>query len=271
MSDEKIHSVPESEDEKKEALKFDRKALEIINNSRNLKVDEEAWKKFDKPVPPSDPYNYSIQVLGDLHGKIVLEVGCGTGWLSIILAKRGAEVYGFEISPVSVAIAKKAAEINGVSGKIHFKTMTAYSLDYEKNFFDLVYGLNILHHMDIKSATKEIWRVLKPGGRAVFSEPIANSRVLQTIRSYLPIPIDDDSEYPKPPLTYEQLSRFNEIFTDSKFIEFQLFMRLERIIRNQYILHVIAQIDHFLLKYIPPLRRFGRYLVIVAKKEGPPK
>lgn len=261
MCDSVIH-----EEEKIEAKKFDKRAKDLVDQCENMRMGEDAWKKFDRPVPPSDPYNYSIQALGNLSSKILLEIGCGTGWLSVILAKRGATVHGIDISPKSVSVASVNAKIHDVSKSIHFRVMSGHKLDYEEDFFDLVYGLSILHHVNIDDMVREVWRVLKPGGRAIFMEPFGNSQLFQSIRKYIPIPIDDDIKHPRPPLRYKDLIPFHILFFKCKVTEFQLLMRLERITSSQRFLDVLAKVDEWILRKLPFFRAYARHIVIQVEK-----
>jgi ubiquinone/menaquinone biosynthesis C-methylase UbiE len=59
--------------------------------------------------------------------------------------------------------------------------MPAEKLDYPDAHFDVVVGIDILHHVDIPRAIKEVRRVLKPGGVAIFKEPI-EAPVLERVR-----------------------------------------------------------------------------------------
>jgi ubiquinone/menaquinone biosynthesis C-methylase UbiE len=103
-------------------------------------------------------------LLKDVKGKKVLDLGCGTGRHTIILKKRGAKVWGLDLSPKMLEIAK--SEIKGVD----FKVGTVYNLPYKSNFFDIVMsGLVVGYFEDIDKAFKEIHRVLKKNGIFVFS------------------------------------------------------------------------------------------------------
>jgi ubiquinone/menaquinone biosynthesis C-methylase UbiE len=106
----------------------------------------------------------TISLLKNVKGKKVLDLGCGTGRHTIILKKRGARVWGLDLSPKMLEIAK--TEIKGVD----FKVGTVYNLPYRSNFFDVVVaGLVVEYFKDIDKAFKEIHRVLKKDGIFVFS------------------------------------------------------------------------------------------------------
>jgi ubiquinone/menaquinone biosynthesis C-methylase UbiE len=103
-------------------------------------------------------------LLKNVKDKKVLDLGCGTGRHTIILKNRGAKVWGLDLSPKMLEIAK--TEIKGVD----FKVGTVYNLPYKSNFFDIVMsGLVVGYFEDIDKAFKEIHRVLKKNGIFVFS------------------------------------------------------------------------------------------------------
>ena len=249
-----------------EKKKYDTRAKHYRQNKSDLLVASQAWRKFDSPMPPSDPYNYSIRALGDLNGKRLMEVGCGTGWLSVIFAKRGAIVYGFDIAPENITIAKERIIQNDVNESIFLDTMSAHVLRYKDNYFDLVYGLSILHHVNVPLAVKEVHRVLKPGGKAVFSEPLAASRTLRFIRQFVPVPSADDSEEPAPPISFDHLKIFYDLFQDVLVTEFQLLTRLERLWSNPLFVNQLKTLDSFLLSRFSPLRKLARQVVVEASK-----
>ncbi len=109
----------------------------------------------------------------NLTNKRVLIVGCGFGDDALRLAKLGADVYAFDLSPDSLSIAKALAEREGL--KISFEEMPAESLKYENKFFDFVIARDILHHVDIPRAMSEICRVSKPNALFIVNEIYSHS------------------------------------------------------------------------------------------------
>ena len=100
-------------------------------------------------------------------GQNVLEIGCGTGNLTI-RAKRaqpGASVIGSDPDPLALRRAQRKAA--GLSG-IRFERGYAQQLPYADGEFDRVLSSMMLHHLsnDVKAAAAaEVFRVLRPGGR----------------------------------------------------------------------------------------------------------
>lgn len=97
----------------------------------------------------------------------VLDLGCGTGTLTILVKQRqpAAEVVGFDGDPQVLEIARAKAGQQGVN--ISFDQGMAYQLPYPNNSFDRVLSSLVLHHLttqDRVRALSEVKRVLKPGG-----------------------------------------------------------------------------------------------------------
>jgi ubiquinone/menaquinone biosynthesis C-methylase UbiE len=106
----------------------------------------------------------------DRHkGEKVLDVGCGApAFLVRQYAKGGADVTGVDISPRSVEAAQQHVAISGLSAKV--EVGNAEALSFPDATFDFVTSAGVLHHTpDTEKAVSEVYRVLKPGGRAVIA------------------------------------------------------------------------------------------------------
>ena len=103
------------------------------------------------------------------EGEKVLEVGCGTGVLSIlskIAVGESGEVEGIDIAPKMIAKAQQKAEKANL--KVNFKVESISELPYPDNHFDLVISSMMFHHLPVemkKQGLEEIYRVLKEEGR----------------------------------------------------------------------------------------------------------
>ena len=106
------------------------------------------------------------QIRRALNGRVcrhVLDVGCGPGFFSVLLARLGYEVTAVDYTENMLTEARKNAAHYGVD--IDFRRMDAQKLDFEDGIFDLVISRNVLWNLEQpEQAYREWLRVLKPNG-----------------------------------------------------------------------------------------------------------
>lgn len=131
---------------------------------------------------------YLESILRDGQDRVILEYGCGTGSAAFDLARAcgGGEIIGIDISQVGIRQARERAAALGLGEGIRFQRMDAEALGFPDAHFDLVCGSGILHHLDLERAAAEIVRVLKPGGGAVFFEPLGHNPIINLYRRFTP-------------------------------------------------------------------------------------
>jgi len=124
---------------------------------------------------------YDRVLAHDWKGRRVLVPGCGFGEDAIRMARLGASVDAFDISPDVIEIARRRCAEFGYAG-VNFGVMPCESIAFPDAGFDLVFFVDILHHVDIGKTLAEIARVLKPGGRIIGDELYTHSAVQRNIR-----------------------------------------------------------------------------------------
>jgi SAM-dependent methyltransferase len=97
----------------------------------------------------------------------VLELGCGTAYLTRDLARTGATITAIDISPELLEVARQQCPASNV----RFEIQNAYALTYPAKSFHAVVGSSVLHHLVIDQALRQIYHVLRPGGTIYFTEP----------------------------------------------------------------------------------------------------
>lgn len=213
----------------------------------------------------SDDY-YRRALHANVAGKRVLEYGCGTGSMAYELAGLGANIVGIDISPGSVEIAHRKSVGEGLDDRIEFRVMNAEQLDFPDSSFDVICGTGILHHLDLEKAYREILRVLRPGGFAVFTEPLGHNPLINMYRNRTP-EIRTPDEHP---LLASDLEMAGRIFPSVDFRYFHvlslgatLFAKTP-LFKPVYALSEFA--DRLLMKVIPPYRKLAWIVVLTMRK-----
>jgi SAM-dependent methyltransferase len=117
--------------------------------------------RYDELRPSDENWWEVYEVLvheGDLYGRRVLDVGCGTGRLAAALSER-AKVWAVDESHEMLEVARRKAP------GVRFKEASAYSLPFKDGWFERATMWLVIHLVDRPRALTEIRRVLAPGGR----------------------------------------------------------------------------------------------------------
>jgi SAM-dependent methyltransferase len=126
----------------------------------------------------------------------ILEYGSGAGgYSSLALAEAGFPVIGIDLSEASVQAAREHAAREAPDVALDYRVMNAEALEFAEASFDLVCGNGILHHLELERAYSEVARVLRPGGSAVFSEPLGHNPLINLYRRLTPAQRTED-EHP---------------------------------------------------------------------------
>jgi ubiquinone/menaquinone biosynthesis C-methylase UbiE len=151
---------PESQDKEQNEY-YDR---EWSSHKLSTKPGRSGWRTS---VPAPDFLQFNEWLKGQKITGKALDLGCGAGRHSIVLAQSGFEVYGIDFAESATEMAKEAAAKAGVSQNTHFQAGNVLSLPYEDSFFDVANDDGCLHHIDPQdwqTYTEVIRRVIKSDG-----------------------------------------------------------------------------------------------------------
>lgn len=272
----------------------------IIIHSVKLSKRQRSEKKFHDDLAKSiDINNISVEnafsigaqenrfarrLFGDIKNKRILDLGLGYGETAVYWAMNHASVYGVDISPGMVKIAKRLARKYRVSRRCRFRQMAAEKLLFRDNYFDYIFGNSVLHHVDIPTAAYEVKRVLKKGGIAVFVEPLMYNPLINIYRR-LADKVRTPDEHP---LSFKDLSALKKVFRVVEHREYQFltliifvwFFAVGRIDPNQerywkkllrldgglkLLLHILVVLDRMVLTLFPPLKYLCWNTVIILR------
>lgn len=223
----------------------------LLNVVDDAYLDHESW------IRPA------LAKLGPLQGLRVLDFGCGHAMASVIMARQGARVTGFDLSLGYLAEARIRAARNQVG--LSLAQADGNRLPFASGSFDRIWGNAILHHLNLWSATDEIARVLAPGGMAVFCEPWGENWLLRLARGRLGYP-SKERTVDEEPLRQRDLVVFRSRFADVEVEGYQLLSMVARIMGRRRRLTGLDYCDRLLLTQIPGLRRYCRYVVLTLKQ-----
>lgn len=238
---------------------------EFHDHSFSTNVRENEVGKFYSVAKRSYDCYHDL-VYGDVAGKDVLEYGCGINSDGLELARQGAQVTGIDISPVAIEESNGLAEEAGVTNRVAYHVMNAEELKFPDNSFDLVCGIGILHHLDLEKGYSEVARVLRPGGRGIFHEPLGHNPLINRFRNQTPHLRTPDEH----PLLRPDLQRAGAFFSKTDLHYFHLSSLGIVPLRNTPVfkpLYALTEgLDKVMMTLIPPLRGWAWYCVMDLKK-----
>lgn len=154
------------------------------------------------------PLEYAFYLLGDVKGKTVLDLGCGSGEELIPLLHRGAKAIGIDISPDLIALSERRLTEAGLNAVV--RVGSAYETALPDASVDVVFCMSLIHHLEIPRVRQEMLRILRPGGFVVLKEPIRFNKAYSALRSVLTVH-EDVSDY-EHPLTKEEFREVQKGF-----------------------------------------------------------
>jgi 2-polyprenyl-3-methyl-5-hydroxy-6-metoxy-1,4-benzoquinol methylase len=222
-----------------------------------LKVDADDYLDHETWIRPA------FAQLGNLRGKEVLDYGCGHGMASVVMAKQGARVTAFDLAPAYLREARQRALANKAS--IRLVQVNGEQLPFPDESFDRIWGNAILHHLNLEVAGRELRRVLRPSGFAVFCEPWGENPFLNWARRKAPYP-GKQRTADEEPLRHRDLAALQKAFTKVEIKGYQLFSMIRRVVKPGRFVRALDRGDDWLLRCCPSLQRFCRYMVLTLHR-----
>jgi SAM-dependent methyltransferase len=252
-----------------ERAEISRSSVEAkLTSDAGLRMDASQVARYDAPpVDTAYPLEYAYHLLGDVRGLRVVDFGCGSGANTVLLANRGAHLWAVDISEDLIRLGQRRLAANNRAGQARFIVGSAHDLPFRDNSIDVVFGIAILHHLDLRLVSKEVHRVLRPAGRAIFQEPVRNSPTLRLVRRLIPYHAPDVSPFERP-LTDGELHVFANGFATTRIRGFCLphvlvGERLPGVRRHSARLY---RLDAAALRRLPMLRYYAGIRVLELTK-----
>jgi ubiquinone/menaquinone biosynthesis C-methylase UbiE len=228
-------------------------------------IDQAQIERYLDPQADT-PYilEYAFHLLGDIRGKTVVDLGCGTGENIIPLVKRGARVIGMDISPDLIAIAQKRLSDANLGASL--SVGDAYTTGLPDESIDVIFCAALIHHLDIKLVRDEQWRILRKGGVVILKEPIRFSKGYAWLRELLPAH-EDVSDY-EHPLTREELATMTERYevTGTRYFRLPIVPLVLRILPSK--VDAAWLISDWILRHARITERYASGVVMKLRKTG---
>jgi SAM-dependent methyltransferase len=159
----------------------------------SLIMSEGDIRRYERPREDTVfPLEYAFHLLGQVENRKVIDLGCGDGANTVILASLGARVFSVDISKENLDLTGRRAVANKVDGRVTLLHSDAMALPIEAAAVDAILCSELLHQVDPIKTARQIRRVLKPGGVAIFDEAIAGPMPFGAIKHLFPEPDDAD-------------------------------------------------------------------------------
>ena len=253
-------------------LRREKEYFDRYSNSHEVPDEALRVPAFLSAIPGEIRTNFPA-----LEGVCVCEVGCGYGVISAWFAQQGARVYAFDVSETNIQIAERTARINGVSDRIHLSVMPGECLSYPCNMFDLIFGNGVLHHLDLAASAREFYRVLRPGGVAIFREPFGENRLLEWARR---CPLRSENHRHSPDersLQYTDMDILRSVFPEADLRESELLAVLRGVFRKAEVgmiaipryeraMQGLERVDRWLFRHFPGIRPLASFSVVFLRK-----
>jgi ubiquinone/menaquinone biosynthesis C-methylase UbiE len=203
------------------------------------------------------------------NGRRVLELGshCWIRWIEELgISPRELECINISEREIEKgAVVAKSSRV-----KPAFSLMDANDLRFPDEGFDMVFGNAILHHLEFEKALGEVARVLKPGGRIFFGEPLGVNPVGKLVRLLTPRARTPDER----PLRSKEIAQIRARFETSIFYE-QLFSMPVAAVSNalgarpdNWFVRSAFNLDRFIEARMPAVRILYRNVLISGTKRG---
>src|SRR5215469_15784947 len=261
-----------------EVIERGRRERDFFNRHNNSAAQVKDADLVAVPVLTAIPEEVT-EYFPSLQGKHVCDFGCGYGVTSAWFALRGAQVFGFDVAETNVMIARRAARVNKVEDRMTVEVMQAESAPLPSNTFDLVFGNGVLHHLDIEISARQIFRILKPEGIAIFREPLGENALLEGIRRSPLRGAQHRHSEDEHSLRYADVEVLRRVFPRVEFRETELFSLLGALLREfkstptisprrEELIKKAQQFDRWMLAKFSALRPLASYSTICLFKPG---
>ncbi|MEM6754370.1 MAG: class I SAM-dependent methyltransferase [Cyanobacteria bacterium P01_C01_bin.38] len=122
-----------------------------------------------------------------LKCKTVLDIGCGTGEFSRLLAKRAYKVIAIDLSPNMIEVAKENSKLYT---NIDFQFADVLQWDFPPEKFDAIVSIATVHHLPIEKLLPNLKAALKPGGKLIILDLLEHENLVDKLTDFIAVPLN---------------------------------------------------------------------------------
>ncbi|HZD11552.1 MAG TPA: class I SAM-dependent methyltransferase [Candidatus Binatia bacterium] len=263
-----------SKDEAKDLGLSQRIALEADITDRRVQIVElerlvrraANFDRFFKIVPWR---RQLLDFLSPLTDRLILDLGCGYAMTPVMFALLGARVVALDVAPKTLATVARVAQKLGVDGRVQTVLAPGEYLPFASGSFDRIHGGAALHHLQLRKAGPEIFRVLKEDGKAGFSDPLGHNVLLEFVRDRIPYRKKHPEKATDRPLHLKDVKLFCQSFASAHYQTFQLCSMLASVARlspSSPLRSYLQRIDAQLFARFPSTQKYARKVIICVGK-----
>jgi len=195
--------------------------------------------------------------------KLILDYGCGGGWLPAFLHSKGFNIVGVDINANLVSNAKR------VCPRAEFIVCDAEKLPFKDSAFDCVIGVAILHHLKLERSCRELRRALDEKSKFVFLEPNSLNPLSAIGRRFFPTEAHTKGEKPFAPSYLKTVLSRTGLTLEKYFTLFFFAFPLARLfkitrIRPRSLVIKIMSLFESLMENMPGIKQLNSTLVAVG-------
>jgi len=194
----------------------------------------------------------------------VLDYGCGIGQsLKEVIKFNPKKISGIDISEVSIQKAKNI--IQNLDSKVELMVDNCEQTKFKDSKFDIIYGTGILHHLNMSLCLVEINRILKPGGKFLFIEPLGTNPLINLYRKLTPNSRSED-EHPLIKHDFDEIqNKFNKMKIKYYGFFTLIFFPFYSTPKKSKLFKLLTIIDQFLFKF-NFFKKLAWSVLIIAEK-----
>ncbi len=212
----------------------------------------------------------SMAFLKPRPGEVVLDLGCGEGKETLVLARHGCRVVAVDLSPTQLNRARERLAQERPQATVWFVQANAEQLPFRAGAFRAIHAKAVLHHLDLDGAAVEIGRLLQPGGRLALAEPMNRNPLFRAARRLTPRLRTRDER----PLEAGEMISFGRRFARSETKWFFLLSVLAYPWRAlpggeplfRFAQQALHRVDRALFCLFPGLRKYAWYSAVLVEK-----